>query len=89
LSWIYPVTLDEAWQATLQALQELNLRVLSKTLDGLGGEIEAMRADQTTIHVELRPVSDKSARVSVRVGTFGDYEQSKSIHETIRTRLRL
>lgn len=89
LAWVYPVTLDATWQVTLQALQELNLRVLSKTLDGLGGEIDAMRADQTTVNVQLRPVSDRSTRVSVRIGTFGDYEQSKNIHETIRTRLKL
>ena len=89
LSWVYPVPLIEAWQATLQALQELNLRVLNKTLDGLGGEIDAQRADQTTVDVDLKPLSDRTTEVSVRIGTFGDYEQSKNIHETIRTRLKL
>ena len=89
LSWVYPVPLIEAWQATLQALQELNLRVLHKTLDGLGGEIDAQRVDQTAVDVDLKPTSDRTTEVSVRIGTFGDYEQSKNIHETIRTRLRL
>jgi len=89
LSWVYPVPLIEAWQATLQALQELNLRVLNKTLDGLGGEIDAQRVDQTAVDVDLKPTSDRTTEVSVRIGTFGDYEQSKNIHETIRTRLRL
>ena len=89
LSWTYPGTLVEVWQATLKALQELDLRVQSKSLDGLGGEIEAIRADQTTVAVELRPVSDRTTDVSVRIGTLGDYEQSKTIHEAIRTRLKL
>jgi hypothetical protein len=89
LSWVYPVPLIEAWQATLNALQELNLRILNKTLDGLGGEIDAQRADQTVVGVVVRPISDRTTEVSVRIGTFGDYEQSKNIHETIRTLLKL
>jgi hypothetical protein len=89
LSWIYPVPLSEAWQATLTTLQELSLRVLNTTLDGLGGEIDAQRVDQTAVNVDLRPLSDKTTEVSVRIGTFGDYEQSKNIHETIRIRLKL
>jgi hypothetical protein len=83
------VPLSEAWQATLTTLQELSLRVLNTTLDGLGGEIDAQRADQTAVNVDLRPLSDKTTEVSVRIGTFGDYEQSKNIHETIRIRLKL
>jgi hypothetical protein len=89
LSWVYPVPLTEAWQATLKALQELDLRVLNKTLDGLGGEIDAERADQTAVNVDLRPLSDRTTDVSVRIGTFGDYEQSKNVHEAIRILLKL
>jgi hypothetical protein len=89
LSWVYPVPLTEAWQATLQALQELSLRVLNRRLDGLGGEIDAERVDQTAVDVDLKPISDRATEVSVRIGTFGDYEQSRNLHETIRTLLKL
>ena len=76
LSWAYPVPLERSYQATLAALEGLDLRVQTKTLDGLEGRIKAIRADRTS-------------EVQVKVGTFGDQEQAELIHKNIRTQLRL
>jgi hypothetical protein len=81
--------MDVAWQATLGALEDLELQTYTKNLDGLGGRIEALRADKTKVHIRLKPVSDRSTRIGVRVGTFGSREISNRIHEAIRTRLKL
>jgi hypothetical protein len=89
LYWTYPVPLETAWQATLRAVEELNLRVDGKTLDGLGGRITAVRADRTSIHIRLKPETTRTTTIIVRVGTFGSQEQSENIHKTIRAQLKL
>jgi hypothetical protein len=89
LEWTYPVPLETAWQATLRAVEGLNLRADSKTLDGLGGQVTALRADGTNIHIRLKPETTRTTTVSVRVGTFGSQEQSENIHKAIRAQLNL
>ena len=89
LTWTYPVALHTAWEATLQALRALQLRIKSQTIDGLGGNIEAVRADATRVHIRVKPVNERTTRVQVRVGTFGNREYSERIHTAIRSQLKL
>lgn len=89
LSWAYPVPLERGYQATLTALEELDLRIQTKTLDGLEGRVKAIRADRTAVQVYLKPLTDRTTEVQVKVGTFGDQEQAELIHKNIRTQLRL
>jgi hypothetical protein len=83
------VPLDRSYQATLTALELLDLRVQTKTLDGLEGRIKAVRADRTPVQVYLKPVTDRTTEVQVKVGTFGDQEQAEYIHKNIRAQLQL
>ncbi len=89
LSWTYPVPVPEAWEATLQVLEELTLQAHSKNLDGLGGQIEATRADKTQVKIRIKPAGIRSTRIKVHVGVLGHREQSEKIHEAIRSRLKL
>lgn len=89
LTWTYPTELERTWQAALQALEALDLRVQQKTLDGLGGYIEAIRADNTTIRVRMKPETTRTTTVSIKVGAFGNQEQSENIHKSIRAQLKL
>jgi uncharacterized protein YceK len=89
LSWAYPVPLDRSYQATLTALEVLDLRIQTKTLDGLEGRIKAVRADRTTVQVYLKPITDRTTAVQVKVGTFGDQDQAEHIHKNIRAQLKL
>jgi hypothetical protein len=89
LSWTYPMPLERSYEATLAALGELNLRVQSKTLDGLEGRIKALRADGKTVRVYIQPVTNRTTEVRVKIGTFGDQEQAELIHKSIRARMEL
>lgn len=89
MTWTYPTDLHATWTATLQAVERLQLRIQTKTQDGLGGRIEALRADQTKVEVRLKPVSTRTTDVSVHVGTFGDRQVSEDIHQAIRVALKL
>jgi hypothetical protein len=73
----------------LAALDGLDLRIQTKTLDGLEGRIQALRADRTSVQIYLKPVTDRTTEVKVKIGSFGDQEQSEHIHKNIRTQLQL
>ena len=89
LAWTYPVDINMAWAATLRALKKLDIQIQDKTIDGLGGLIYALRADQTKVSVQFEPVSQRAARVSIKIGAFGNREQSEQIHNVIQTELEL
>jgi hypothetical protein len=89
LVWTYPTDLDRTWQAALQALKELDLRIQSQNLDGLGGRIKAIRADGTAIRIRFVPETSRTTTVKVKVGTFGSQEQAENIHKAIREQLKL
>jgi len=89
LTWTYPVTVEELKVATLAALAELRLPIQSQLLDGLGGVIEATRGDQVTVRLVLRPETEKTTSLSVRVGTWGNRQESEHIHAAVRKQLGL
>ncbi|GIX49068.1 MAG: hypothetical protein KatS3mg131_3279 [Candidatus Tectimicrobiota bacterium] len=89
LTWTYPVALKAAWEATLQAVQGLDLRIEKQLVDGLGGTLEAKRADGTPVFVWLRPLTERTTEVQVRIGTYGNRDDSERLHTAIRKQLRL
>jgi hypothetical protein len=61
----------------------------SKSMDALGGEIEARRNNGTPVRVQLKPAGNNSTTVDVRVGSpFGSKEKAERIHSTIQQQLR-
>jgi len=83
----YNEPIQKVWPKALAAVKTLNLSVRSKEMDALGGTIDARRVDGTAVKVQLEPAGDKSTKVAVRVGTFGNKEQSERIHSAIRKQL--
>ena len=87
LEVIYGIPLADVWPRALSAVESLQLHIDRQHVDGLGGNIEARRADGTPVHVFLKPSGEHSTRISVRVGTWGDRLQSERIQRTIRQQL--
>lgn len=83
----YPSTFDAVWTASNDALQALEMPVVSQQRDALKGTILAKRADGSDVRVEIKYLTDKTTEVGVRVGLIGDRPASTRIHETIQTRL--
>jgi len=84
LEVIYGLPLADVWARALAAVESLQLHIDRQTLDGLGGEIQARRADGTKVRVYLKPSGNHSTSVSVRVGFLGDREMSERVQRTIR-----
>jgi hypothetical protein len=89
LIWTYPTELERTWDAALRALEELDLRIENKSLDGLGGYIKARRADNTAIRVRLVPETTRTTTVKIKIGAFGNQEQAQNLHKAIRAQLKL
>jgi hypothetical protein len=84
LEVIYGIPLADVWPRALAAVESLQLHIDRQTLDGLGGEIQARRADGTKVRVYLKPSGNHSTSISVRVGDLGDREMSERVQRTIR-----
>ncbi len=81
------VPLDRTWEATLAALEKLELHVAEKSKDGLQGRAAASGADATTYTVCLDKVGETRTRIGIRVGTFGDKAKSELLLAEIRAGL--
>lgn len=79
----YPAPVDRTAQATLTALQQLDLRVEGSSA-GAGNErtIEGRKADGTRVTVWLGPAGEMTV-ARIRVGTFGDAKLSRQIDRRI------
>ena len=87
LQVIYGLPLADVWPRALAAVESLQLHIDRQQVDGLGGDIQARRAEGTRVQVHLKPTGDHSTSLSVRIGEWGNREQSERVHRTIRQQL--
>lgn len=87
LKHTYPDTFDNVWNASLDALQAMEMPVVSQNRDQLKGTIMAKRADGSDVIVGIKSKSEKTTEVGVRVGPLGNRDASTRIHDIIQTRL--
>lgn len=87
LEVIYGIPLADVWPRALAGVESLQLHIDRQMIDGLGGEIQARRADGTRVWVYLKPSGDHSTSVSVRVGDLGNRELSERVQRAIRQQI--
>jgi hypothetical protein len=87
LQTTYGASLDQTYQATLDALEDLDYRILSTQKDGTEGEIEAKRVGGDSVKVKLSVSGRGTTLVKIRVGIFGDEAASRTIERKIASRL--
>jgi Protein of unknown function (DUF3568) len=79
------VSMDRAWNASLQAMKDLEFKVTKSQKDALEGEITAHRADDTKITILLKKQTDKVTEFRIRVGFWGDENLSRLIYDKIKS----
>jgi hypothetical protein len=84
LTVIYQAPFMETWDSSLQALNQMNLRVLKSPHDTTSGKITARQADGQPVTVSLKYKSAQETEVIIRVGHLGDKNRSMAIKEEIR-----
>jgi len=80
-------SMDRTWEAVQAAMQDLQFPVTTKAKDALEGDLTARNAQNTTIRIKLKYVSNTSTEVRIRVGTFGDESLSRIILNKINSHL--
>ncbi|HUV63044.1 MAG TPA: DUF3568 family protein [Sedimentisphaerales bacterium] len=79
--------LDVVYEATLKAMEKLDLAVTKKSKDALSAVIVGRDAQDKKITITLKTVSDEATRLSIRVGVFGSETKSRLIYKEISENL--
>ena len=75
--------MDAVYQATLQAMDKLELKVSDKMKDVFSAKVTAKSADGKMIVVEIKPTMNNETKYSIKVGTLGNEERSRKIYMEI------
>jgi hypothetical protein len=81
--------LDAVYQATIQAMDKLQLKVTDKIKDVFAARVKAVSADNKIIIVNIKPYGDKKTEYTIMVGTLGDEERSRKIYTEIDVALSM
>ena len=83
----YAASLDQTWQATLSALDDLGYKAISSQKGGTEGEIEAKQVGGDKVKVHLSISGTGTTLVKIRVGIFGDEGVARTINSKIALKL--
>ncbi|MBN2588912.1 MAG: DUF3568 family protein [Sedimentisphaerales bacterium] len=73
--------IEVVYSAALQAVEQLELRIVSKSKDALSATIIAYDAEEKKIQIKMSAPSEHSTKLSIRVGTFGNETKSNRIYQ--------
>jgi hypothetical protein len=74
-------------EATVEALKNIGVGIVADKTDSFNGEIESALRSGSNVRVYLKAVSNTATEMTIRVGTFGDREQSDGVLRAIQARL--
>jgi uncharacterized protein DUF3568 len=74
-------------QATVDALAELELKVLEDKVDKLSGHMESEFADGEHVWIDLESLSDSRTGLTIRVSVTGNEVRARKIHDAIKRHL--
>jgi hypothetical protein len=80
-------TPEKVVQASEKALKEKDLHMVSSDSTGVDGKVVAKTALDTTIAITVTRQDEKTSKLTIRVGTFGDQALSNDLLEKIRANL--
>ena len=87
LETIEHASLDRTWQATQDAIADLEFTVDERAKDSLQAKLTSKQASGTTVRVDLLRMDDDSTKVRIKVGAFGDREVAELVLNKIRARI--
>lgn len=79
--------LDRTWEATKDAMKDLQFPITESSKDALEARAQAVEADETKVTIHLERKGENLTEVRVRVGVFGNEGQSRLILDKIKAHL--
>ncbi len=74
-------------EATLAALNDLNMPVIEDTHDSTSAKMKSIVASGENVWIDISALSNTASKVTIRVGTMGDEGKATSILNTIHKHL--
>ena len=89
---LYAVTsqdLNSVYEATVKALEQLELEIVENAKDVFYAKVVGKIADGKTVTIRIEPGTDNITNLSVKAGTFlsGNQERARVIYEKIKQNL--
>ena len=83
---VYDSEYRQTAQACMETLNSLKIPVSQTTADGLKTTIQARRADETPLQIEVIRAGPKRSEVAIRTGVVGisELEASSQIHDSLK-----
>jgi len=80
--------INAVYQATLKAMEQLELSVSKKTKDAMSAVVIARDSQDKKITVKLSATAEGATKLSIRVGVWGSETKSRFIHDQIKKNLQ-
>ena len=84
LNVIFQAPYMETWNASLEALKQMDIKVKRADHTLAKGKIEGKDIDQESVTISVKYKSEKETEVVIRVGFLGNKDASMAIKEKIR-----
>jgi hypothetical protein len=78
---------EEVINAANAAVSQLQLAKVRESKDAFSAEIIARNSADKKINITISKKADSLTKLAIRIGLFGDEEESRAILDTIRTNL--
>lgn len=75
------------YDASLKAMDELELNIISKEKTALDAKIITRTSQDKKIQIILKRTEADTTKLSIRIGMFGDETQSRTIYDQIKKNL--
>ena len=86
--WAYvPASMEDTYEATLTAFEELGLQVREFSGDAFGAQVRAGQVHGGDVIVDLTKESARVTQVGIRIGSFGDERKARCILRRIHEHL--
>jgi hypothetical protein len=85
----YPRPMQETWNATLKACNDLQLKIGSQQYNPMESKIEAVAPPDTNVKIQLVARPNQITTVKVRFGMMGNVDASAYFHRRIMEHLGL
>lgn len=85
----YPKPMQETWNATLKACNDLQLKIGSQQYNPMESKIDAVAPPDTNVKIQLIARPNQITTVKVRFGLMGNVDASAYFHRRIMEHLGL
>ena len=76
--------MNSVYEASVVALEQLEIKVTDKKKDVFGAKILGKTSDEQSITIKIKPETDSSTALSIRFGSLGSEARSRAIYDQIR-----